>query len=186
MGAQIDNPTCKAAAQAFTLRHVTVGSNVGFELTELLAREAVILDNGRYDEWLNLIGRNVRYCCSAALLRVASDAPSCTDEESCEHSYEVLATYIKSLTATPAASRPAPLRRLVTNVFICPGVDPKHFVVTSYLVLAAMTGPIVASPMIIIERRDIFRKCAFSYQLERRELGPHALNEALRARIGII
>jgi 3-phenylpropionate/cinnamic acid dioxygenase small subunit len=136
-----------------------------------LDREAELLDNGQFDEWLGLLTEDIRYSVPIRLTRergatsvVRSGAPHFLED------IGTLRMRIERLKTEFAWAEdpPSRTRRFVTNVrprVLGEGVD-----VRSYLLLYRSRGEDTSAEMISAERHDVLRRTTAGLRLCNREV----------------
>jgi 3-phenylpropionate/cinnamic acid dioxygenase small subunit len=142
-----------------------------FEVVTWLDREAELLDNGQFDEWLGLLTEDIRYSVPIRLTRergvtsvVRSGAPHFLED------IGTLRMRIERLKTEFAWAEdpPSRTRRFVTNVrprVLGEGVD-----VRSYLLLYRSRGEDTSAEMISAERHDVLRRTTAGLRLCNREV----------------
>jgi 3-phenylpropionate/cinnamic acid dioxygenase small subunit len=132
---------------------------VWFETTTWLDREAELLDNGRFEEWLELLTEDVRYVVPVRLTRERGGGPD--THAGSPHFLDDLTTLrmrverLKTEFAW-AEDPPSRTRRFVTNVR--PLVRSSGIEVRSYLLLYRNRGEDSGAELIAAERHDALRR----------------------------
>jgi 3-phenylpropionate/cinnamic acid dioxygenase small subunit len=166
--------------KVFTPRHVPVGAGTGYEIHEFLAQEALMLDQRQFADWATLLARDLTYRCPSWLFSPEFGKESETKEITHEYDRDFVARYAQrpELTAPDSAKC---VRRLITNVLVSSGGAAKEYSVKSYVLVAAASANSVEQPLITFERRDIIRRCSYTFQIARREVALSRINaEMLR------
>lgn len=166
-----------------TLRHMPVNAATGYGIHEFLAREALLLDHEQYEDWTTLLARDLTYCCPVHLLATTVEpAVQPSAQTTREYDYEFLTRYARAAQRTVPISGARAVRRLLTNVIVEMGPSSNTYDVTSYVLLIGAEDATPGLPLSAIERHDVLRRCALSYQLTHRTISPGTLSaEVLRA-----
>jgi len=119
--------------------------DVAHELTQLLYREAELLDGGRYEEWLALLAEDVRYVAPIQQdLDPYADAPGANEPTGVRHEITYLYESFGSLSLRVAKIRtglqqmenpPSRTVRLIGNVQVEPAADGTDRAVRSAFLL---------------------------------------------------
>ncbi|MEJ0024913.1 MAG: 3-phenylpropionate/cinnamic acid dioxygenase subunit beta [Rhizomicrobium sp.] len=140
-----------------------VGVELQHEIEQFLYREAALLDNRRFEEWLDVLAEDIRYYMPLRTNRSRR-------EQSLEYSSEHESSYfdedkrmmnvrVKKLRSEFGWSEdpPSRTRHLVSNVQIEPNVDGESFAITAAVLVyrnrAERTVDIISG-----ERRDVLRR----------------------------
>ena len=142
-----------------------------FEAVSWLDHEAMLLDEGRLEEWLELLTPDVWYCVPLRLTRERGSGPDVhagtphflDDAETLRMRVERLKTEFAW-----AEDPPSRTRRFVTNVR--PVATDDGVEVRSYLLVYRNRGDDSGAELISAERRDHLRRVADGLRLSRREV----------------
>jgi 3-phenylpropionate/cinnamic acid dioxygenase small subunit len=151
---------------------LTVSAAVHHEIWHFLVREALLLDNRRFDEWAELIANDVRFRFPG---RYADELGigSGSSQDFIEDDRAALVARINRLRGDPGTNKPrsslTKTRRLITNVLVSPA-SRDEYVVFSYLLLARNGIGEVESKVFSAERHDRIRRSAQSFKIVRREI----------------
>lgn len=143
------------------------------EVTESLFREATLLDEGRFKQWLTLLTEDVRYRLVAPNLSAASPAAGPSSETVLmDETFGSFQTRVQQLT-TPAftiAENPRPFtRRFVANILIDAILDDASVQVRSNLLVYRSRGSQMDPHVFSMARRDVWRQIGRTLRLARRD-----------------
>ena len=142
-----------------------------FEVIAWLDTEAMLLDEGRLEEWLGLLTQDVTYSMPVRLTRERGSGPD--SHAGAPHFLDDASTLrmrverLKTEFAW-AEDPPSRTRRFVTNVR--PEPTPDGVAVRSYLLLYRNRGDDSGAELISAERRDHLRRTPEGLRLSRREV----------------
>jgi len=143
------------------------------DIQHFLFREAVLLDHRRFDEWTELLASDVVFRIPARFAReIGIGLPAGT--EYFHDDRRGLTARVKQLqqrtTASPEANSAAiQIRRLITNVVVCPcGRD--EYKVLSYLLLTRSGTGEAQNSVFSAERHDHLRGSLHKLRIVRREI----------------
>ena len=142
---------------------------VHHDVHHFLNREALLLDHERYEEWFQCLAAEVCYRTPVPFARaIGVEVPAGADYF--EDNYESLTTRIKKLRQPGAESQPrVQMRRLITNVIVCPRKRDEYDVL-SYLLITCGSPDSSSCCVISAERYDLVRKAWLSFKIVRREI----------------
>jgi 3-phenylpropionate/cinnamic acid dioxygenase small subunit len=149
-----------------TLRHVSVGSSIGYAIHEYYVQEAMLLDQMQYADWATLLAPDLKYLCPAPLLPSVTTTPG----ETVERDRSYLLRHLRSSPAAERARNAPSVRRLITNILVSGGISPKEYTVKTYALITGTWGASGSSFMVTAERHDTLRRCSYTYQIARREV----------------
>jgi len=153
---------------------VAVSDRTYREVSEFLFREAALLDEGRFKEWLGMLSEEVRYRLSAPSLSMSSHslAPSRGETLLMDETLGSFKTRVQQLT-TPAftlAENPRPFtRRFVTNIVIEPANGEDLIHTRSNALVYRSRGAQMQPHVFSMSRRDALRKVTGALRLVRRD-----------------
>jgi 3-phenylpropionate/cinnamic acid dioxygenase small subunit len=142
-----------------------------FELVTWLDKEAELLDNGQFEDWLALLTDDIRYTVPVRLTRergggsdVGLGAPHFQDD------LRTLRMRVERLKTEFAWAEdpPSRTRRFVTNVR--PRVRGDDVEVRSYLLIYRNRGDDTSVELVSAERRDLLRRTAAGLRLCQRDV----------------
>jgi len=140
------------------------------EIHQFLSFEALLLDHGRYQQWIRLLAPGLLY---RVLERRADEAETGLETPAALVSYDYpsLCRLARDLIDTPRPC-PAPqaqLRRLITNLSVSSAVHRRYEVV-SYILLSCVATEGTVASLCTIERRDRLIRAGRVLHLEKREV----------------
>jgi 3-phenylpropionate/cinnamic acid dioxygenase small subunit len=144
------------------------------EVAEFLYREAQLLDLGRFKEWLELLGEEMRYRLVVPKLSMATPGAQGSPSETLlmDETLSSLKVRVQQLT-TPAftiADNPRPFtRRFVANVLLEPDSGEGPIAVYSNALVYRSRGTQMEPHLFSMSRRDTLKKVAGKLLLVRRE-----------------
>jgi len=146
-----------------------VGNDTFLEIQRFLFREAALLDNRQYADWLGLLDEDIHY---RVIARVVRDAGAeATD-------YAIIEEYLVGLKSridqisnprlTRAENPPSLTRRFVSNIEAHPTAAPGEFTTMSYVLAYRARRNIPEGGFYIAERHDVVRRSEAGWRLARR------------------
>jgi PAH dioxygenase small subunit len=143
-----------------------------FAVQDFLVAEAELLDDRRFEEWLELFTADVAY---VAPIRVTRRAPNPTvvdDIGFFDENLHSLTLRVKRLRTDVAWAEdpPSHTRRFVTNIRVRPGPSDEEFDVRSSLMLFRSRGDMGAYDLIVGERFDVLRTVEGQMRIARRRV----------------
>ena len=142
------------------------------DITDWLTREAELLDDGRFHEWLELLTEDVTYQMPVRLTRERGDSPDASfGNQNFLDDRTTLELRIRRLDTDFAWAEdpPSRTRRFVTNVRVDSSDDGADEVrVRSYLLLYRNRGDESAADLLSAERTDVLRRAGSTWQLRSR------------------
>jgi PAH dioxygenase small subunit len=150
---------------------VAVDLETRFALQDLLVVEAELLDDRRFEEWLELFTDDIEYTAPIRVTR-KSPAPDVIDDighfDDNLHSLRLRVRRLRTDVAW-AEDPPSHTRRFVTNIRIRPAVDIEgELDVRSNLMLFRSRGDLGAYDLIVGERHDRLRLVDGEWRIARR------------------
>jgi 3-phenylpropionate/cinnamic acid dioxygenase small subunit len=149
----------------------TADLSLWFEVTTWLNHEAALLDDGRLDEWLDLLTEDVGYAMPVRLTRERGGGPdSHAGSPHFLDNARTLRMRIERLKTEFAWAEdpPSRTRRFVSNIRPEPTAD--GVAVRSYLLLYRNRGDDSGAELISAERRDHLRRTPDGLRLSQREV----------------
>ncbi|MBB6193373.1 biphenyl 2,3-dioxygenase beta subunit [Sphingobium wenxiniae] len=152
-----------------------VGVELQHEVEQFLYREAALLDNRRFEEWIDLLADDIRYFMPLRTNRSRREQSLeySNDHESAyfDDDKQTMKARVRKLRSSSSWSEdpPSRTRHLVSNVLIEPGSDDMSFVVSAAVLV--YRGRLERQVDIISgERRDILRRAdnALGFQIAAR------------------
>jgi len=146
-----------------------------WELQSWLYREAELLDDGRFDEWLDLLSDEISYEAPVRLTKElgqgGESAYRATGRQyhflENRHTLGLRVARLKTDFAW-AEDPPSRTRRFVTNVRVRQGASPDEVEVRSNLLLYRNRGDETDADLISAERQDMLRDDGAGWRLVRR------------------
>jgi 3-phenylpropionate/cinnamic acid dioxygenase small subunit len=129
------------------------------EIEQFLYYEAELLDNYRYDEWLALMTKTIRYAMPVRLTKEEGD-PGLSEMYHFLEDYETLQLRVERLKTNFAWAEdpPSRTRRMISNVRIKEKINDHHVKVHHYFMLYRNRGEEANYELISGERRDTLIK----------------------------
>jgi 3-phenylpropionate/cinnamic acid dioxygenase small subunit len=142
------------------------------EVTEWLHREAELLDDGRFHDWLELLADDITYQMPVRLTRERGESPDHSfGNQSFLEDRTTLELRVRRLDTDFAWAEdpPSRTRRFVTNVRVEPADGTSDELrVRSYLLLYRNRGDDSAADLLSAERTDVLRRIGDSWKLQSR------------------
>lgn len=138
---------------------VPIGSPEHAEVLEFLYREARTLDEGRFEDWLELLAPEVDYRMPVRLERMPKDGPGFVDEmEFYTENHSSLVTRVRRLQTEQAwAEQPGSRQRhFVSNTLVERLDDSSFSAVSNFLVTRTRSD--LPYDLFTGERRDVLRR----------------------------
>jgi 3-phenylpropionate/cinnamic acid dioxygenase small subunit len=147
----------------------SAGNDTYLEIQRFLFREAALLDNRLYGDWLALLDEDIHY---RVMARVVGDAGA--DEVD----YSIIEEYLAGLKSridqisnprlTRAENPPSHARRFVSNIEAYPGAASGEFAATSYILVYRSRRNVPEGGFYVAERKDLLRRSGAGWRLARR------------------
>lgn len=145
------------------------GNDTYLEIQRFLFREAALLDNRQYGDWLALLDEDIHYRVTARVVRDAgADAVD----------YSIIEEYLAGLKSridqianprlTRAENPPSLARRFVSNIEAYPGAASGEFAATSYILVYRSRRNVPEGGFYVAERNDLLRRSGAGWRLARR------------------
>lgn len=142
------------------------------EISLFLYKEASLLDNRQFEEWLNLFDEHVVYRMPVRITREASDTSSSivNDMAYFEEDRQSLKTRVERLHTTSAWSEnpPSRTRHLVTNIVVHSESESDTVKVNSSFLLLRNRNDNPGSDLIFGERQDVLKKVDSNWKIVNR------------------
>ncbi|GAA4738270.1 3-phenylpropionate/cinnamic acid dioxygenase subunit beta [Nocardioides endophyticus] len=140
------------------------------QIQDLYSHEAELLDERRWEEWLDLFAPELEY---TAPIRVTRKSPHPDTIDELGHFDDTkmsLALRVRRLRTDVAWAEDPPslTRRLITNLRIRPGDDADRLQVRTNFLLYRSRGDLGAYDLIVGERQDALRREGDSWVIARR------------------
>jgi 3-phenylpropionate/cinnamic acid dioxygenase small subunit len=150
-----------------------VADSVYLDVLHFLNTEAELLDEGRFDDWLELLAEDIRYEMPLTLTRERSELPVyATDMEIMSESIHSLRLRIERLKTEYAWAEdpPSRTRHLVTNVVVRPGDSDEEVHASSCFCVFWNRGLDADGDLFIGRRKDTLVRSGGGWRLASREL----------------
>lgn len=127
-----------AARAAIETASCAPGSTIYAEIVEFLYREAELLDDNRFAEWLNMLAEDIHYVMPVRTTQFRSKGDGFQDVAFFEENYVSLRTRVKRLETefAWAETPPSRTRHFITNILAEPGSKGGEFFVRSSFMIA--------------------------------------------------
>lgn len=148
-----------------------VAPQVREEVLEFLYREAELLDEGHFEDWLALMSDDISYQMPVRLTRERGPEPDRSDQmQFFWDDRTTLELRVRRLRTDFAWAEdpPSRTRHFISNVRIAP-VGSDEFEVRSYVLIFRSRGDVAQFELISGERRDLLRRSEGGWRLARRE-----------------
>jgi phthalate 3,4-dioxygenase subunit beta len=144
------------------------------DVLQFLHREAALLDNDRFEEWLELLAADLVYWMPVRVNRTRDDGHGfSTGMGFFDDTRTSIAHRIDRLTRSKAAwaeDPPSRVRRMVTNVLVYRTPAPDELIATSYVLLVRNRVGVPVPGLITCERQDLLRRTDAGWRIARREI----------------
>ena len=149
---------------------VAVDLETRLAVSDLLIMEAEYLDNRQFEDWLELLTKDIEY---TAPIRVSRKSPAIDVIDDIGHFDDTLASLtlrVRRLRTDVAWAEdpPSHTRRLITNIRIRHADEEDELDVRSNLLLFRSRGDRGTYDLIVGERHDRFREVAGQWRIARR------------------
>jgi 3-phenylpropionate/cinnamic acid dioxygenase small subunit len=151
-----------------------MGSELHYEISKLLTYEAYLLDNRRFEEWLDLLTDDIVYRMPLRVTREKRDGSDIIDDMAYfEESKRSLTLRVKRLGTTSAwAEDPPPrTRHLITNIMIEEESENSLKVRSNFLLLRTRAKDL-ETEQVFGERIDTLRKEDGQWKIAERRIIP--------------
>jgi 3-phenylpropionate/cinnamic acid dioxygenase small subunit len=157
-----------------------VTAGIYHDIQHFLFREALLLDNHRFDEWTSLLASDAcmslpsRFAKEIGIECAPGAGPLKYDRQAVVARFKRMQQYADAHSGQPTLIK---TRRLITNVIVC-ACDRDEYNVLSYL-LVTRSGPLEQQSCILsAERYDRLRRASRTFKLVRREIVMDQTNAA--------
>jgi PAH dioxygenase small subunit len=135
------------------------GSPVYAEIIEFLYREAELLDDNRFAEWLDMLAEDIYYVMPVRTTQFRAKGDGFQDVSFFEENYVSLRTRVKRLETefAWAETPPSRTRHFITNILVDPGDKTAEFQVHSSF-MVARTRSDQGYQLFTGRRQDILRR----------------------------
>jgi phthalate 3,4-dioxygenase subunit beta len=144
------------------------------DVQQFLHREAALLDNDRFEEWLDLLADDLVYWMPVRVHQTREDGQGfSTGMGFFDDTRASIAHRIKRFTQSKAAwaeDPPSRVRRMVTNLLVYRTPKPGEVVATSYILLVRNRVGVPVPNLITCERQDLLRRTDAGWRIARREI----------------
>jgi 3-phenylpropionate/cinnamic acid dioxygenase small subunit len=152
---------------------LAVTAGVYHDIQHFLFREAMLLDHRRFDEWTELLAKDAVFRIPARFAREIGIAPP-VGVDHFHDDRQGLVARIKVLqqrdsVAAGQQTSATQIRRMITNVVVCP-CDREEYNVLSYLLLTRSRPGEAQSTVFSAERHDRLRGSPQKLRIVRREI----------------
>jgi 3-phenylpropionate/cinnamic acid dioxygenase small subunit len=149
------------------------GDAVYREVSAFLVREARLLDNRRFAEWLKLLTDDVRYEVPVRVTQAREAGPEFVPESRWMGDDRAsLEARVRRMQARypVAVDPPSRTRHFVANVELAPGAGPDEVQVVSNVLVYRSRGDTGQHDLFSAERHDVLRRVDGRWKLARREV----------------
>jgi 3-phenylpropionate/cinnamic acid dioxygenase small subunit len=157
------------------LEHAVAGTEPTYlDVQQFLHREAALLDNDRFEEWLEFLADDLVYWMPVRVNRVRDDGQGfSTGMGFFDDTKASIAHRIERFTRSKAAwaeDPPSRVRRMVTNLLVYRTPMPDEVIATSYVLLVRNRVSVPFPGLITCERQDLLRRTDAGWRIARREI----------------
>jgi 3-phenylpropionate/cinnamic acid dioxygenase small subunit len=141
------------------------------EIEELLLAEAELLDDRRFQDWLALFARDLRYEMPLRVSReTGDDGETVSHGRRIDDTLETLTIRVQRLDSEYAWAEnpPSRTRHFVSNIRVEPTERPDEYRVRSNVLLYRSHGDSAAYNLLTADRRDVLRRTADGWEIARR------------------
>jgi 3-phenylpropionate/cinnamic acid dioxygenase small subunit len=143
------------------------------EIEELLLYEAELLDDRRYEEWLALFAKDLRYEMPLRVSREkGAEGEIAPQARRVDDTIETLTIRVQRLDSEYAWAEnpPSRTRHFVTNVRVEPTDQPDEYRVRSNVLVYRSHDDSAAYNLLTADRRDLLRRTADGWEIARRSV----------------
>lgn len=150
----------------------TIGLAARLEIQDFYSYEAELLDERRWEEWVDLFAADAEYTAPIRVTR-KSPAPDIIEElghfDDTKNSLALRAKRLRTDVAW-AEDPPSHTRRLITNIRVRPGTGDGALAVRTNFLLYRSRGDLGAFDLIVGERQDLLRRVGERWLIARRRI----------------
>lgn len=161
-----------AAESVWVLRTAGVPPETRMAAQDFLVAEAELLDNRRFDEWLELFTDDMRYEAPIRVTRRSGNPDVIDDIYYLEEDRASMGLRVRRLATDVAWAEdpPSHTRRFVTNFRFTPGPGDDELTVRTNLMLFRSRGDTGSHDLICGEREDVLRLVASRLRIAKRRI----------------
>ncbi len=139
---------------------------------DFLVREAELLDDRDFEDWLELFAPDIEYTAPVRVTRKTPNPTVIDDTPYFDENLQSLTLRVKRLRTDVAWAEdpPSHTRRFVTNIRVRPGASDDELDVRSSLMLFRSRGDMGAYDLIVGERQDVLRAVDGELRIARRRI----------------
>ena len=150
-------------------RAQSVSNDIFLEIQRFLFREAALLDNRHYADWLGLLSEDIHYRITARVVREAgADAMEYSIVDETMVGLKSRIDQISNPRLTRAENPPSLARRFVSNIEAYSGATHAEFAAASYILAYRSRRSIPEGGFYSAERQDLLRRNGAEWRLVRR------------------
>jgi len=143
------------------------------EIVEFLMREAELLDDRRFEEWMEILTEDIYYRVPIRTSRERDEASEFLAESAWfSENWKALQMRTKRLASKGTLSEdpPSRTRHFISNIRLREASGPNEIAVKSNLLVYRSRGDSVQYDLFSGERRDVLRRVNGSWKLARRDI----------------
>ena len=148
-----------------------ISHELQYEIEQFLYHEAALLDERRFNEWLDLLTEDFIYQMPVRLTREAGQTEELSMDmmhfDDDKHTLTMRVVRLQTDYAW-AEDPPSRTRHLVTNVRVRPGEQADEYLVNSNYLIYRNRGLSETADLIAGEKQDVIRKVGDSFKLVKR------------------
>ena len=163
------NQVHRKPSDPFAVHPLPVSSEIGYEIHEFLAWEALLLDSRRYPEWSALLAKDLTY--------------RCPGRPDAERSYNMTLWHLRKQPAVAVGAH-THTHRFLSNVIVTYGDSPEEFVVASYILINYSYPEHSDTKAFSVDRRDHLRRAPNTFRIMRREVRMGHISPEARESVG--
>lgn len=156
--------------------HQTVTADLHYQITNFLHLEACLLDQGKYNDWLDLLADDLDYRMLARVTKEGKDHRANIDYRSryFQETKKSLITRVSKFDTTSAWAEFAGLRQrhFVSNILVEPTHKYDEYKVSSYFLFKRSRGSDERTEELFGERVDILRRENGAWKIASRAIYP--------------
>lgn len=149
---------------------IEIDADLYVAINRYLSIEARILDERRFEDWLELLTEDVSYRMPLRVTRELKDGNAPAETSYFEDDYTTLTSRLARLGTTSAWSEDPPTRtrHFITNIVIDPGDAENEIAVSSNLALTRNRADSPENDLITATREDVLRLVDGKWKIARR------------------